>query len=171
MSFRTAALSEQGQVELQLVLNDGSTTSLVSSTFPATGGWQSWNTTDQTLDLPVGRHQLRMLITQPLFNVNWLEFTLLTSTTNPESPILAQVFPNPSTGLAQLKAKLAKPQDLVLRIHNAMGQLLLSQHFQSQSALNHELELSKWKEGYYYVSLQASDGSSIRKKLVKVSSE
>ncbi|NRB46599.1 MAG: carbohydrate-binding protein [Saprospiraceae bacterium] len=171
VSFRTAALSEQGQVQLQLVQEDGNATPLVTSTFPATGGWQTWNTSNQNLDLPVGRHQLRMLITQPLFNINWLEFTLLTSTENPGPFIRTQLFPNPSNGLLQLKAELSEQQDVGLHIHNSLGQLLFSKEFQGQSSLDHELDLSNWLDGYYYLSLRSSDGSSIRRKLVKTSSQ
>lgn len=169
VSFRTAALSEQGQVQLQLVQEDGSTTPLVTSTFPATGGWQSWTTTDQTLDLPAGRYQLRMLITQPLFNVNWFEFTLLTSTEHPESPILAEVFPNPSTGLLQIRAELERQEDMILSIQNAWGQVLYSQVFQGLSSIRQELNLGDWADGYYFLKLELSDGRFFSEKLVKIS--
>lgn len=168
VSFRTAALSEQGQVQLQLVQEDGSTTPLVTSTFPATGGWQTWNTTDQTLDLPAGRHQLRMLITQPLFNVNWFEFTLLTTTKEIESPIRAQIFPNPSTGLLQLQVDLEKQEDITLSIQNAWGQVLYTQAFQGLSTLKQEVNISHWVDGYYYLNLQLSDGRRFSEKLVKI---
>ncbi len=169
VSFRTAALSEQGQVQLQLVQEDGSTTTLVTSTFPATGGWQSWTTTDQTLDLPAGRHQLRMLITQPLFNVNWFEFTLLTNTETPGTPIWAKVFPNPSTGLLQIQAELERQENMILSIQNAWGQVLYTQVFQGLSSIRHELNLSDWVDGYYFLNLKLSDGSFFSEKLVKIS--
>ncbi|MBX2877314.1 MAG: carbohydrate-binding protein [Saprospiraceae bacterium] len=169
VDFRTAALSEQGQVQLQLVQADGSVTPLVTSTFPATGGWQTWATTNQTLNLPVGRHQLRMLITQPLFNVNWLEFTFLTNTEEIEFPIRAQLFPNPSTGLIQLTAELNRAEDALLSIHNAWGQLLFSQTIRGQSSIRQELDLSDWVNGAYFLTLQLSDGRSFREKLLKIS--
>ncbi len=169
VSFRTAALSEQGQVQLQLVQEDGSATPLVTSTFPATGGWQTWITTHQTLDLPAGRQQLRMLITQPLFNVNWLEFTLLNHTRDLGPPIRAQLFPNPNTGWLQLTAELANTNDIQLSIHNSLGQLLLSQTFRGQSFVQHALDISEWQDGYYFLTLQLADGSRFREKLLKIS--
>ena len=77
VDFRTAAESEIGGVELQLIDENGNAISLENLSFPATGGWQTWATTTASVNLPAGQLQLRVLIKQPLFNINWFEFTFL----------------------------------------------------------------------------------------------
>jgi len=79
VDFRTAAESEMGGVELQLIDNNGNATSLENLTFPATGGWQTWATTTASVSLPAGQLQLRVVIKRPLFNINWFEFTYLSA--------------------------------------------------------------------------------------------
>jgi len=75
VNFRTAAESEMGQVELQLIDENGNARTLENLTFPATGGWQTWASTAASVALPAGQLQLRVVIKQPLFNINWFEFT------------------------------------------------------------------------------------------------
>ena len=57
------------------VLMDGQ----VIADFPAqasTGGWQSWKTTDPIqVNLTAGEHEMKILFTGSVLNLNWLEFT------------------------------------------------------------------------------------------------
>ncbi|MEM7654771.1 MAG: cellulase family glycosylhydrolase, partial [Bacteroidota bacterium] len=73
LSFRTASQSEGGGIALQLKEGE-EWVGIHAQVFPATGDWQSWQTTRAVVDLPAGQQQLRVVITDPLFNMNWMEF-------------------------------------------------------------------------------------------------
>jgi len=107
INFRTAAQSEEGGVELQLIDVNGGATTLLNATFPSTGGWQTWTTTNKTISFSqTGEQQIRMLITDPLFNVNWMEFDFLSSTSTESSITNVSIFPNPSHGIFTINADL-----------------------------------------------------------------
>ncbi|HNS20721.1 MAG TPA: carbohydrate-binding protein [Sedimentisphaerales bacterium] len=42
---------------------------------PATGGWQSWKTISGQVDLPTGKHVLRLCVEKGPWNLNWMELT------------------------------------------------------------------------------------------------
>lgn len=42
---------------------------------PNTGGWQNWTTITATVNLPAGNQTIRLNMTGPSFNLNWLTFT------------------------------------------------------------------------------------------------
>jgi beta-glucanase (GH16 family) len=72
VSYRVAALSQQGQIYLQ---RNGAT--LATTTVPVTGGWQNWTTVSSTVSLTAGTQTLRLLAGASGFNVNWINFTKL----------------------------------------------------------------------------------------------
>ena len=70
LSVRVA--SDMGQGAYQILI-DGQV--IATDTVGNTGGWQSWETHDLGLiDLSAGTHTLRVEMTGPSFNINWLEF-------------------------------------------------------------------------------------------------
>lgn len=67
---RTATMRTTGAFALDL-----NGTLLASATVPASGGWQVWQTRDLgRVNLTAGVHELRLRVTGPEFNLNWLEF-------------------------------------------------------------------------------------------------
>ena len=48
---------------------------LPSFSVPTTGGWQNWQTITGQVDLPAGKHLLRLYVEKGPWNLNWLEFT------------------------------------------------------------------------------------------------
>ena len=95
-------------------------------TFPATGGWQTWTNTLASVSLPAGELQLRILIIAVLFNINWFEFSFLTST-NDILPIADfQLFPNPVKESFLVKGTVAKKQQVRLQLVDLLGQVLLT---------------------------------------------
>ncbi|RMG66492.1 MAG: carbohydrate-binding protein, partial [Bacteroidetes bacterium] len=123
VDFRNASDGGSGGLALQLVDSLG-TSSLGSVSFTSTGGWQSWQTTSATMVLPAGLQQLRVLITDPQFNLNWMEFSRLTSLDAPHDLLDMQVYPNPSPGRFEVTATLARPQAAQVEVLNALGQLI-----------------------------------------------
>ncbi|MFL9845107.1 carbohydrate-binding protein [Flavobacterium rhizosphaerae] len=76
IEYRTSGQSQTGQVTLQLINNDV-VQDIQTVSFPPTGGWQTWVTTAAQAELPQGRYYLRILITAPGFNLNWVKFSLM----------------------------------------------------------------------------------------------
>lgn len=167
VNYRTAALSESGQVQMQLINADGSSTLLHTVSFPATGGWQSWTTTPAMATLPPGQHQIRIAITKPLFNMNWFEFILLTPTKVPRLDIDLSLFPNPSAGSFLLKSTLPTKQHVRINIHNLLGQLVMTKWLRQVDFIQEILDLGTLPDGTYVVTLQLADGSAYSTKILK----
>lgn len=98
LQIRYAALYQQGIAQLQMIKNE-STQSLGWFTIPTTGGWQTWNTLNDEVQLTKGTYTLRMTVLQPGFNINWFKFNYsdqnlgLEDSTQLEADL--EVFPNP----------------------------------------------------------------------------
>ena len=167
VAYRTAALSESGEIQLQLIDANGGSTPLHTVSFPPTGDWQTWTTTNKTASLPAGQHQIRVAITQPLFNLNWFEFTFLTSTEEAKEITDLKLFPNPGSGLFSLQGTLTHRQDLEINIHNFLGQTLISKKLKQVAKLNEALDLSAFPDGSYFVKIQTENGNVYTQKLVK----
>ncbi len=69
LQARVASPNATGQFQLR----SGSTT-LATATVPNTGGWQTWTTVSAQVQLAAGPQTLRVYISGPQFNINWLQF-------------------------------------------------------------------------------------------------
>ena len=167
VDFRTAAESEMGGVELQLIEANGNATPIKNLTFPVTGGWQTWTNTITSVSLPAGQLQLRVLITAPLFNVNWFEFSFLTST-NDVLPITdVQLFPNPVQDEFLLEGVLKTEQVISLNVINLLGQVILQKDLGATKVIQEKVNLNGMLDGTYFVVLQADSGKRVAYKLLK----
>ncbi|MEO9474655.1 MAG: cellulase family glycosylhydrolase [Cyclobacteriaceae bacterium] len=94
---RIACDSNPGKFRLQQIAEVGSVNNETTVNVPVTGGWQDWQTIeDGEMILDKGRWVLRLTITDPEFNVNWIKFTkkkILATTTDIQE---LAVYPNPS---------------------------------------------------------------------------
>jgi hypothetical protein len=156
VDYRTAALTEEGKVLLQLVDDGGEITVLHGVTFPPTGGWQSWTTTSKTAILTKGVQHLRVAIDKPLFNLNWFEFTYLTSTTDPEIIQEFRLSPNPGSGLVTVNAVLTSPMDITLEVYNLLGQPVFRRSVLNSWQIHEVLDLHGLPAGHYILSLSVN---------------
>ncbi|MEL6593149.1 MAG: carbohydrate-binding protein, partial [Bacteroidota bacterium] len=166
VTYRTAAESEMGGVEMFLVDASGGTTSLHSLTFPSTGGWQTWANTSRELDLPAGRHTLRLSITAPLFNINWFEFSFVTSVEKPASLLDFRLFPNPGEGVFQVEGRFAERQDVQLEVFDLQGRSLWRKGIRKTDQLSTEIDLRTRARGLYFLRIRMEDGSTYTERLV-----
>ena len=95
VTYRTASDGHVGELELQRLEDNGDITTLHTVSFPSTGGWQTWGETTSSIYFNEGQYNLRIAITQPQFNLNWIEFSTVTSTEELEAFAQLDVFPNP----------------------------------------------------------------------------
>lgn len=69
-------VASPGGASLSLDLNAG-TIQLGQLTIPATGGWQSWQTISQTVNINAGTYSVGVFAQQGGWNFNWIKFTKL----------------------------------------------------------------------------------------------
>jgi endoglucanase len=80
LGFRVASASTAGTAALGITV-DGMT--LINTLLvPNTGGWAAWTTLNQPVQLTAGSHVLRFKANQGGFNINYLDFTLISVTAN-----------------------------------------------------------------------------------------
>ncbi len=168
VDFRTAAESETGELQLQLIDANGGVKFLRNINFAPTGGWQDWATTSASVLLPSGIQQLRVVITKPQFNMNWMEFHFLTSNDDPEDLLSLNIYPNPNNGLFTLSGSFSHPQTLQLQVYNMLGQTLIERKLTSVKDLSQQIDLRAFPNGNYLVAIQTEDGRIWTKKAVKI---
>jgi hypothetical protein len=166
VTYRTAAQSNTGKVTLQLVNDDGSTTDLHAVEFPPTGGWQTWQSSSESLELEAGQHRIRLLIQASDFNINWFEFSFVSRVKNTGFDPGINAFPNPSKSIFYL----SKPENTVnkevkLVVRDYKGAVLFERKILLQDEL--KLDLSDYPDGVYLVSLEIDNKIIGIEKLIK----
>lgn len=77
-------------------LVDGQSAATLST--PNTGGWQSWVTVSGNITLGAGEHTLKMYVLDGGFNINWIEISESTVSTEDTGLRPAEIYPNPVVG-------------------------------------------------------------------------
>lgn len=167
ITFRTAAATETGEFKIERVDDKGIAHILETATFNPTGDGQNWSDTKVDLFLPVGRHHLRLEISQSDFNFNWMEFALLVSN-QPKAPKQqVSLYPNPTQGLFTLSGSFEAAQALELRVFDQMGRQVLTETFAASASFTRQLDLSREPIGTYVLLLRMADGQVVTKRVIK----
>jgi hypothetical protein len=169
IDYRTAAQFGTGGIQLILIDKNGDINFSTNQTFASTGGWQTWTTTSQSVQLPVGRYTMRLLITQSPFNMNWLEFSTITSTNEPNNTSISglKIFPNPSENLFNIQATINQAQNIRLKVFDVNGKLLESNFLENASKIQEQISLDNFPSGIYFLSFYLEDGNYYTFKLKK----
>ena len=167
VDYRHASEADGG-MDVFLVDAAGAETLLASPQFPATGGWQTWTTQSGTLALPAGRHVLRLRITAAPFNLNWMEFSTLTSSDElPEAVLSYSVSPNPTHDLVDVVADLDGVEVTGLEVRNIHGKSLRFQQLDASLQLRERLSLRHFPNGMYLIGLQLANGTVVWRRVLK----
>ncbi len=78
---------------------------------------------------------------------------------------LFEVFPNPSTGLVNLKLNETKPSEYNLSVTNVLGQVILKKSIAFSGSQTEALDLSKFGKGVYFIRIE-NDKTTSQKKVV-----
>lgn len=154
-------------LKLQLVDDTGEATDLHTMNLPATGGWQTWQTASIEATLPAGVQTLRLLVVQGPVNVNYFDFTFLTSSEETERPFSLSFFPNPTEDEVWVRGALPVNESATLLLHDATGRTLSAQRISDGNALNHSFRLKALPAGAYYVTLRLDGGRSHTERVVR----
>jgi endoglucanase len=166
VNYRIASLENNGQLELQLVDSNGQATTLHTAGFSATGGWQNWTTASRSVYLPEGYHTLRLLITQPLFNLNWLEFINPTSTKNLKYEDNIKIYPNPCKGIFTIEMNTIQDEILEIKILNSLGREMIKKELKAQpGSYSISFDLTGYPSGIYYMQVLTGE-RNITKKII-----
>lgn len=171
VDYRTAAESEMGAVQMQLIDNNGGVTILHDITFPSTGGWQDWTTTSTTALLPEGQQQIRIVITEPLFNINWFEFTFLTSTEELTQVKDFKLYPNPSNGIFEIQADLEENQKATIEVYNVLGKRVFVRNLEPSVKINENFDLEHLGSGTFFLKMSLENGAFANKKIFILSKD
>ncbi len=169
IDYRTAAQFGTGGVQLQLIDANGVSTTVNSPTFSSTGDWQTWVTTSETAILPKGRYTMRVLITQSPFNMNWMDFDLITEVNELVNGIeTVNVYPIPSDDIINIEASLAIPQDVDIMILDMKGKLLMQKEIKNASQIDETISIDGILAGYYLLKMEAANGTVYTKRFLKI---
>ena len=167
IEYRVASPSG-GQLSLDL---NGGATVLGSVNVPATGGWQTWTTVSQTVNINAGTYNFGIYAARGGWNINWWRITRNASAriaqpeTTPEAETATTIssvgfYPNPTSKDLNLSAA----EDFKggqYQIYNTAGQKVMEGAFNQNI-----LDVSPLKPGLYVLKL-AKDGQSSSHRFVK----
>ena len=170
VDYRTAALSESGAVKLEIIAPDGTAGFLHQLSFPSTGGWQNWTTTRNQVLLSAGQHQLRMTIMEPLFNINWLEFSWRSTGTGEALEINSGInmYPNPNRGILFVEGKLEGGQQGENLVFDLRGRQLLSRPLEESGLFSERIELERILTGSCVILVREQGGRILARELVVI---
>jgi hypothetical protein len=166
-SYRHASDGNTGGIKMSIVEDDGSLTTLHSAFFAPTGGWQDWTTTSKQIYLLKGQRRIRMEITQPQFNLNWIEFSGMTPTKEVNQISELVIYPNPTNGQFFINGTLKQSQDVQIEIRNLLGQIILIKNLSQVAEIQENIELANMPNGNYFVSIRMENGTVYSEKIVK----
>ena len=163
LNTRTAAQSNTGKIEFELINNQG-TQSLSIIDLPITGGWQSWQTTSTQTVLNTGIYTLKMKVLKSGFNLNWFDFEFVSSLSVADlKNNTISIYPNPVSD--QFQINLNNQQKILnLKILDVNGRIV--KKIKSNLSRN-TYQLSNLKAGIYFLLLETDKGR-LEKKIIKI---
>ena len=168
IDYRTAAQFGTGSIQLQLIDASGNMTVVDTPTFASTGDWQNWTTTSSTVSLPSGRYTMRMLIVQAPFNMNWMDFDLITSVNEDASSINNfELYPNPSHDSITIDASWNGKQNVVVRLLDLQGKNIRITSVNDTQEYSKILSVKELQAGMYILQLEFEDGTVVSERFLK----
>jgi hypothetical protein len=144
VEYRVASLNG---AELSLDLNAG-TILLGAVTIPSTGGWQTWTTVKQTINIDAGTYNLGIYAPVAGTNINWIEITQGLKSSDETivqkvSLDKVELFPNPANNILHLNGIEC---DAILEVYNITGRKLMSEKGNS-------ISVEKLIPGMYFIHI------------------
>ena len=166
LNLRVAAQWQSGQIEISLIEN-GTSEILGLFNLPVTGGWQSWVTSSNEIDLVAGVYTLKVRVAQPGFNFNWME--LLYSDSNLSTNIVEVIkpyislYPNPVNSSLTVKTTQNNIIDSIT-LFDISGRIILVK--KGINSISEKINLSSFSKGSYYAKINTRSGE-VTKKIIK----
>ncbi|WP_375417135.1 carbohydrate-binding protein [uncultured Hymenobacter sp.] len=165
IEYRVACGTSGGSFSADL--NNGAV-SFGTTNVPGTGGWQTWRTISQTVNVNAGTYNLRILAQVGDWNINWLRIsqnsTAARGTLASAAPAAASeltVYPNPATDRLLIRSAQSLT-DTRFRILDAVGRTVAS-----GSAAAGSLDVARLRPGAYTLVLTAEGRAPKIRRFVK----
>jgi len=143
VSFRVASDTQGGTITIM-----SNTTEVGSINVPNTGGWQSWQTIQTSINLSEGNQNIRIVYSGGagfLFNINTIQFSSSVLSVNDINQENVKMYPNPASNTVFIEG-LKKEHTFV--ITDITGKVLKSLKLSSQVI---HMDISDLGEGLYLV--------------------
>ena len=163
LNFRVAAQWQSGRIELSLIEN-GTSEILGLFNLPITGGWQSWVTSANEINLEAGVYTLKLRVDQSGFNLNWMEFlysdsNLSTNISESTMPYIS-LYPNPFNSSITLKTTLNnKIYDVTL--FDISGRIIIVK--KDINSTSKKINLYNLTNGSYFLKINTGSGEIVKK--------
>jgi len=159
--------SAGGIIDLELIESGKANLKLHTAPIPYTKGWQNWQNVQRSVDLPKGEYKLRVLVNQREFNLNWMNFDLLSITgigsiqnnTLPE----VKIYPNPARDVVCVNIDGYGYKVWLIRLINANGQTV--RQFEIKNTTKSILNLKGIPDGVYLITASGEE-HQLTKKLI-----
>jgi len=166
LNLRVAAQWQSGQIEISLIEN-GTSEILGLFNLPVTGGWQSWVTNSNEIELIAGVYTLKIRVAQPGFNFNWMEFlysdsNLSTNTLEVPKPYIS-LYPNPVNSTLTVKTTQNNIIDNIT-LFDISGRVILVK--KGTNSVSEKINLSSLSNGSYFIKI-STDSGEVTKKIIK----
>ena len=166
LNLRVAAQWQSGQIEISLIEN-GTSEILGLFNLPVTGGWQSWVTNSNEVDLIAGVYTLKIRVAQPGFNFNWMEFlysdsNLSTNILDVTKPYIS-LYPNPVNSTLTVKTTQNNIIDNIT-LFDISGRVILVK--KGTNSVSEKINLSSLSNGSYFIKI-STDSGEVTKKIIK----
>jgi hypothetical protein len=159
INFRAASQNQSGSILLQLI--DGADIqNLTQISLPITGGWQTWETVSASTNLTEGSYKLRMIVIQPGFNLNWIEFDYTGNSmgfNNIETSDF-NIFPNPTNDFININTEL---ENFRIEIFDLLGKKI----FQSHNSKS--IDVTKFDKGTYLLKISSGYNNNSKLFIIK----
>ncbi len=156
LEIRYATAADGGEVDFSFGSGSDNVTGSVAA--PSTGGWGSFNTVNETVELKAGP---QVLIINPGVNINYYTLTLLTATRLTEigSNSMFTLYPNPTNGVVNIKMSDYKNVDMV-QIIDLVGVVVKTTNIKNEMS---SIDLSDLVTGLYFVRVTSGNITKIQK--------
>ena len=163
LNFRIAAQWQSGRIELSLIEN-GTSEILGLFNLPITGGWQSWVTSANEINLEAGVYTLKLRVDQSGFNLNWMEFlysdsNLSTNISESTMPYIS-LYPNPFNSSITLKTTLNN-KIYNVTLFDISGRIIIAK--KDINSTSKKINLSNLTNGSYFLKINTGSGEIVKK--------
>ena len=169
VQYRVAAQTAGGEIDLVCIETTGEKLLQVVK-IPATGGWQTWKTISDSVTLTRGAVRLKLKIRNNGFNLNWMQFNLLSSTDEGEESglQLMQNYPNPFNKTTHIRFYLPASGNVSLEVFNLRGQRVptVIDGMREGGTQEFTWNAAGWPSGMYLLRLKSGSESESRKAIL-----
>jgi hypothetical protein len=168
LTFRVAANASGGKILMRL---DGQSLGNFID-IPASGGWTSWsNVVVNNIQLPYGVHNFNIMFFNGGFNINYIDFELITVdvqdeiTENIKSYNLYQNYPNPFNPTTTITYQIPTEGKVLLKVFDILGKevAVLVDEYKSEGRYSVDFDGSNLPSGIYFYTLKAGNYVSTKK--------